>query len=184
MQKLGERIKKRREMINLSLNSLGKLVGVSPSLLSQIENGKAFPSIHTLKNIADSLTTSVGSLIGENETIVENPVIKFGDRKLVKQNDTGATLYLLSHYSPIQKMETFMIRLEVNGNCTGFTESTRHAQEFCHILNGVVEINLAGNLYILKQGDSIYFDSKSLNAIGNVQKGVSDILWIVSPDTF
>jgi XRE family transcriptional regulator, regulator of sulfur utilization len=182
MQKMGERIKKRREAVNLSLNNLGKLVGVSPSLLSQIENGKAFPSIHTLKNIADSLSTSVGTLIGENETIAENPVVKFSDRKLVKQNEHGATLYLLSHYSPVQNMETFLIRLEINGNCTGLTESTRHAQEFCHILNGIVEINLEGKSHVIKQGDSIYFDSKALHSIANVQKGVSDILWIVSPD--
>lgn len=182
MQRLGERIKKRREAINLSLSSLGKLVGVSPSLLSQIENGKAFPSVHTLKSIADSLTTSVGALIGENDTIAENPVVKFNDKKLVKQNESGATLYLLSHYSPIQNMETFMIRLEVNGNCEGLTESSRHAQEFCHILNGEVEINLSGKIHLLKKGDSIYFDSKALNTIVNVQKGVSDILWVVSPD--
>jgi len=184
MDKLGKRIKERREAIHQSLNTLGKNANVSTSLLSQIEHGKAFPSLHTLKRIADSLNTTVGMLIGEHESISTNPVIKFDERKLVKRTDSGASLFLLSHYSPTQSMETYLARLEKKGNAHTITEYSRHGQAFCHVLNGMIEVHLSERFYILKHGDSIYFDTNELHGITNLFEGVSDFLWIVSPDKF
>src|ERR1035437_676742 len=96
MNRLGERIKRKREMLNLPLSDLSKKVGVSASALSQIENSKAFPSIVTLKSIANSLYTTVGELIGENESLTKNPLIKSDDIKFVKVNSSGTSLFLLS----------------------------------------------------------------------------------------
>ncbi|KAB2822721.1 MAG: helix-turn-helix transcriptional regulator, partial [Paludibacter sp.] len=69
MNRIGERIKRKRDQFKLNLNELAKRVGISSSALSQIENGKAFPTIITLKSIADQLQTTVGELIGENESV-------------------------------------------------------------------------------------------------------------------
>lgn len=182
MDKLGKRIKERREAFALSLSELSKLAGVSPSLLSQIEHMKASPSLNTLKAIANSLQTTIGALVGEKELINRNPVVRHNKKKLVKQTDYGAFLYQISDYSPVQNIETYLVRLDNNGHCKGLTNSTRHAQEFCHILSGIVEISLNGKLHVLNQGDSIYFDSNELESIANMQNGVSDFLWIIAPD--
>jgi XRE family transcriptional regulator, regulator of sulfur utilization len=56
MKRLGERIKRKRESLHMQLNELAKKVGISSSALSQIEKAKAFPSVITLKSIADSFT--------------------------------------------------------------------------------------------------------------------------------
>jgi len=106
MKRLGERIKKRREYLKLQLNDLARKVGISPSALSQIEKAKAFPSITTLKNISDNLITTVGELIGENETLTKNPLVKHNEMKFVLENSSGALLYLLSHHDPGKQMET------------------------------------------------------------------------------
>ncbi|MBV5343778.1 helix-turn-helix transcriptional regulator, partial [bacterium] len=62
MNRIGERVKRIREHKGLQLNDLAKRVGISPSALSQIEKAKTFPSIITLKLIADNLQTTVGEL--------------------------------------------------------------------------------------------------------------------------
>jgi len=49
MDKMGKRIKLKRESLGLQMNELSSKIGVTPSLISQIEKGKAFPSIVTLK---------------------------------------------------------------------------------------------------------------------------------------
>ncbi len=182
MDKLGKRIKERREAFGLSLSELSNAAGVSSSLLSQIEHLKASPSLNTLKAIANSLNTTIGALVGEKEIINRNPVVRYNKKKLVKQTDQGAILYQISDYSLVQSMETYLVRLENRGNCKGLTDSSRHAQEFCHILSGVVEISLNGKLHVLNQGDSIYFDSNELETIINMQNGVSDFLWMIAPD--
>lgn len=182
MDKLGIRIKERREAFGLSLGELSKAAGVSTSLLSQIEHKKALPSLNTLKAIANSLNTTIGALVGEKETTNSNPVVRHNKKKFIKQTEYGAMLYQISDYSLIQSMETYLVRLENRGNCKGLTDSTRHAQEFCHILSGVIEICLNGKLHVLNQGDSIYFDSNELETITNMQNGVSDFLWVIAPD--
>ncbi len=184
MEKLGKRIKQRREAIGMSLSGLSKVSGASLSLLSQIEHGKTFPSLHTLKNIAVALNSSVGALIGEQENISHTPFMSFNERKLVKQTESGASLYMLTHYSPSQSIEPYMVRLERGGTCKGLVEGARKAQEFCHVLTGTIEIDLRGKPFILKQGDSIIFDSFELNSIVNLDKGISDFLWIFAPDKY
>ena len=51
MNRIGERIKKKREQFNLQLNELAEKIGISSSALSQIEKAKSFPSIVTLKTM-------------------------------------------------------------------------------------------------------------------------------------
>ncbi len=62
--KIGERIKQIRIGKGLKSYELANKIGVSPSMLSQWENGKEPSSILTLKKIADALGVSVNDLIG------------------------------------------------------------------------------------------------------------------------
>lgn len=180
MKRLGERIKKRREFLQLQLNDIARKVGISPSALSQIENAKAFPSIITLKNIADKLHTTVSELIGENETLGKNPLIKYSERKFVQENESGSSLYLLSHHDPGKQMETYLIEMSKNSDTEGIM-TTHPGQEFCHILDGMVEFSLENKIYQLEKGDSFYFNSNIPHFIINRKKKIASILWIVTP---
>ncbi len=75
MDLMGRRIKKKREVFGFLVKELSAKIGVTPSLISQIEKGKAFPSIVTLKKIAVALHTTVGELIGENENLSQHPLL-------------------------------------------------------------------------------------------------------------
>lgn len=97
MNLLGERIKKRRESLGMQLNELSKRVGVSPSALSQIEKAKSFPTVLTLKNIADNLHTTVSELIGEHEALSKEPLVHYNDKKFLERNNSGTSVFLLAH---------------------------------------------------------------------------------------
>lgn len=181
MNRIGDRIRKRREHLGIPLNVLAKGIGSSSSLLSQIENAKAFPSIHTLKHIADYLNTSVGSLIGENETFANNPVVKWTDRSFVKKNEAGATLYLMAHYSPLQTMEIYSLDFDPHGNSSELLENRKIGQEFCHVLKGNIEFLLVEGVHALSEGDSIYFFSQDLKLIKNATAQMGSVLWAISP---
>ncbi len=58
------------------IGSLPIVVKLKASAGGKIESGKAYPSIVTLKNIAEALQTTVGELIGENENFVQHPLLK------------------------------------------------------------------------------------------------------------
>ncbi len=180
MNRLGERIKRKREMLKMALSDLSKKVGVSASALSQIENSKAFPSILTLKNIADSLFTTVGELIGENESLTKNPLIKSSDIKFVKINSSGTSLFLLSHHENSKQMEPYIIKFVENSDSSDMMQS-HPGQEFIHVLEGKLLMSLDNTQYILDKGDNFYFNSNLPHVLKNIQSSSARVLWIVTP---
>ena len=52
---IGAKIQEFRKNRGMSLRELAANVSLSPSMLSQVENGSVNPSINTLKNIAEAL---------------------------------------------------------------------------------------------------------------------------------
>ena len=70
---LGEKIKKIRNGKSFSLRDLAGKVDLSASFLSQIEQGKASPSIENLKKIANCLDVRVSYLIEDEEVKKDAP---------------------------------------------------------------------------------------------------------------
>ena len=60
---MGERLRAARRDRHLSLRVLAERLGVSPSLISQIETGRANPSVSTLYAIAAELDVSLDELL-------------------------------------------------------------------------------------------------------------------------
>src|SRR6267154_2315814 len=96
---IGPRLRQAREYKRMSVRGLARYVGVSPSLVSQIERGRVMPSVGTLYSIANELGLVVDDLFGgapskskKNEreiaaADVANPVLKSGQRKIIKLAD-------------------------------------------------------------------------------------------------
>ncbi|MEN6455451.1 MAG: XRE family transcriptional regulator [Prolixibacteraceae bacterium] len=183
MNRIGERIKKKREILSLPLGELARKVGISASALSQIEKSKSFPSIVTLKGIADNLYTTVGELIGENESLVNNPVVTRKDMKYIDQNKSGTIIYVLSQHDMNKLMDTYLVRFAKASGIEGFFTAT-HGQIFCHVLSGEIRFDLDGKSLPLKPGDNIYFNAKTPHDAVNYYEGISELIWIQSPPIF
>jgi transcriptional regulator with XRE-family HTH domain len=183
MNRIGERIKKRRELLNLHLNELAEKVEISSSALSQIENSKSFPSVLTLKSIADALHTTIGELVGENESITKNPVVLKNEIKYIDQNNSGTIVFSISNHDPNKHMDTYLVRFSKASGIDGFFNN-KHSQVFCHVLSGEIRFDLNNKSYILKPGDNIYFNAKlPHNAINN-NDGITEMIWVQSPPQF
>lgn len=180
MNRLGERIKKKRELMHLNLQELAEKVGISASALSQIENSKSFPSLHTLKSIADMLRTTIGELVGENESLSNNPVVLKNDIRFIDRNPSGTIVFLLSNHDINKQMDTFLVRFAKNSGTEGLLTG-RFGQVFCHILKGAVRFDLNERQYLLNPGDNLYFNAKSSFGAINIHDGTSEMLWIQSP---
>lgn len=183
MNRIGERIKKKRESQKLHLNELAEKVGISSSALSQIEKSKSYPSVITLKSIADKLHTTVGELIGENEFLVNNPVVLRNEMKYVDQNKSGTIIYLLSNHDINKHMDTYLVRFAKASGIESFFSSSQ-GQIFCHILTGEVRFMIEEKIFLLKQGDSIYFNARTSKDVVNNYDGLSELLWVQSPANF
>jgi len=180
MKRLGERIRRKRESLHMQLSELAKRVGVTPSALSQIENTKAFPSIVTLKSIAESLYTTVGELIGENETLNNNPLIRNDEKKFVKTNSSGTEQFLLSHHDQIKQMETYFLLFKPGSDSNDIFHE-HPGQEFCYILKGELLLTLDDESYRMYPGDSLYYNSARYHFAKNDTNDNAELLWITTP---
>ena len=62
MKTLGERIRERREELDLSLREFAKLLKCSPPFISDVEHGRRFPSSDMLSRMAGVLKLDVEEL--------------------------------------------------------------------------------------------------------------------------
>jgi len=181
MDRIGERIKRIREQQSMQLNDLAKKVGISSSALSQIERAKSYPSVLTLKMIAEKLQTTVGELIGENESVVSNPVFRRDEKLLVCENEFEARMYLLSQHELNKQIEPFLLRLQEKSNSADLFNMFS-GYMYGYVLTGEIQFEIDNKSYIIQVGDSIYFNTRRNFRFENVYGGISEILCI-SPNS-
>ena len=80
---IGERIKKRRQLLEMTQQELANAIGVTPQHISAIEQGKRDPSLFSLARLARELGVTIDHLVTNNESVITDviPAIK-GDKRL------------------------------------------------------------------------------------------------------
>lgn len=80
---LGERIRKRRQILEITQQQLAQSLGMTPQHISAIEQDKGAPSLALLPKLAEALGVSIDYLVSGKEGIITDaiPAIK-ADRRL------------------------------------------------------------------------------------------------------
>jgi DNA-binding transcriptional MerR regulator/quercetin dioxygenase-like cupin family protein len=174
----GQRFRRLRLRKKLSLAQVARATGVSIGFLSALERGQMRCSISTLRRIARYYKTNIMSLFGTNEEPQRH--VRPSQRKIL-ETSPGVRMELLAWGNTA--MEPHLFRIKPGG---GSGESYSHeGEEFLHVLRGEFEISLNGNeRYLLKSGDSLYFESSTPHKWKNPGRTESWILWVNTPPTF
>lgn len=91
--------------------------------------------------------------------------------------------YFLSHHDTNKQMDAYLVRFSKASAIDGFF-TPAIGQMFAYVLSGEVRFDLDGKGFVLKPGDSIYFNAKNqYNAI-NYFDGVSEIILVQSPPSY
>ena len=180
---IGERIKKKRNEKGFSLRELAGKVDLSASFLSQIEQGKASPSIENLKKIANYLEVKVSYLIEEEDESLGSFHIKKEDRKYVESIDSKTSIALLTSSKIEKNMEPIMYEIKPGGE-SGRGFFNHNGEEFIYIIEGTLDIYIEDQLTTLNEGDSFYFKSSLNHRFKNNGKKLTKAIWIVTPPTF
>jgi transcriptional regulator with XRE-family HTH domain len=178
MERIGERIKRKREQQSMQLNDLARKVGISSSALSQIERAKAYPSIITLKLIAENLQTTVGELIGENESAGNNTVFRNEENLLVCDNESGTAMFLLSQSNLNKQVDSFLLKFEKKSSSDDIFK-TISGYIYGYLITGEIQFEIDSKSYVIQPGDSIYFSTKRNFRFENLFDGPSELLCIL-----
>ncbi len=161
---LGAKVRSIRESRSMSAEQLAERADLSPDLVAQIESGSLIPSLSPLIRIARSLGVRLGTFLddearvgpvlsrrGEHETIV-----RFSGRDSAARSDLD--FFSLAANKAGRHMEPFLIDIHP-GSAQGVHTSSHEGEEFVYVLSGEVEVLYGRDMYRLKTGDCIYYDS-------------------------
>ena len=180
---LGERIKKNRNEKGLSLRDLAAKVDLSASFLSQIEQGKASPSIENLKKIANCLDVRVSYLIEDDEVKKNTDVMRKSERHAIESIDSNTKISLLTSSNIEKNMEPILYEIAPGGE-SGRDYYNHPGEEFIFILEGSLDVHINDIVHSLEDGDSLYFKSSQKHRFKNNSDKLARALWVVTPPTF
>jgi transcriptional regulator with XRE-family HTH domain len=161
-----------------SLERLAKLSGVSRAMLSQIELGKSVPTISLLWKVARALEVPFAALTN----LADSPgtvLVRAASTKSLSSADGGFTSRALFPYDAPRKTEFYELRLRPRG----FEAAEPHAPgttENLVVAEGSVEIEVAGTIYRLADGDAIFFEADTPHSYRNIGPGEARLFLVMT----
>jgi transcriptional regulator with XRE-family HTH domain len=188
--RVGVRLREARQARGLSLRELGERLGISASLISQIENGRANPSVSTLYALVTELDVSLDDLLfeerrpgaarpGEGRSSRAERMIQPREGRRSIRLASGVTWERLT---PTSEPDTDFLHVtyEVGGSSSvdGFQRHDGH--EWGYVLEGTLVVRIGFEELILHPGDAISFDSTTPHRLSNVGDVPVRAIWFVA----
>jgi transcriptional regulator with XRE-family HTH domain len=180
---LGASLRAERLRQGLTLRETARRLGISASALSQIETGKAHPSVGKLFDIVNLLNVSVDGLLAGDTAAAR------GDEGFVSLQRAGEheTLELESGVrwrrltaGSYPGVEFLHVEYQPGGSSSGDDTLMRHAgQEFGYVLSGRLTIRVAFDTHELGPGDSISFPATTPHRLSNDGPEPAQAIWCI-----
>ena len=185
--KVGSRLRTERERLGISLRELARRVGVSPSLVSQIELDRVNPSVSTLYALVTELGLTMSDVFGDASS--EQPVVRRprDDDGLAERPDTRRVLNLASgvrweRLTPHsdREVEFLYVVYPVGAeSCPEDALMTHGGKEYGYVSSGTLGVRVGFEEYELGPGGSIAFDSSSPHRLWTVGDEPVHAIWVV-----
>jgi transcriptional regulator with XRE-family HTH domain len=196
---MGERLRAARTARRLSLRELAGRLGVSPSLISQIETGRANPSVSTLYAIATELDVSLDELLFNDRraaepaepaapvraevatggTMTQAPPVQRADSRHSIRLASGVNWERLTTASE-PGIEFLHVTYEVGGASSPPDAFQRHpGHEWGYVLRGRLQVRIGFDEYVLEPGDAISINSSIPHRLATIGDEPVEAIWFV-----
>jgi transcriptional regulator with XRE-family HTH domain len=195
---MGERLREARQARRLSLRALADRLGVSPSLISQIETGRANPSVSTLYAIASELDVSLDELLFNDRRGTEPaaggasseaaapagvanvtaPVQRAMDRHAIRL----ASGVLWERLTTVSEpgVEFLKVTYEPGGASSPPDAYQRHqGHEWGFVMSGRLQVRIGFDEYVLEPGDAISINSSIPHRLATIGDEPVEAIWFV-----
>ena len=170
---IGSKIKQLRESKCISVEQMLERTGLDPEFYQSLEDNDVVPALGDLIKVARVLGTRVGMLLDDLED--DGPAVcraeeseatlAMRSRRVEKET---YSYYSLSGKKGNRHMETYIVNLMPAKEEKPL--KGHEGEEFLYVLEGEAEVLYGKESYLLKKGDSIYFDSIVPHHVGSASK--------------
>lgn len=163
--RVGSAIRKKRQVLGLTLSELSAGCGLSSAMLSRIENGQSAASLDVLERISGAFGIKLSLLLSD----IEKPQ---GTAQLLKADDQpevvragsryGHNYRLLSYQRGANRsFEPFLI--EMDRESEEYPEFQHPGVEFIYMLKGKMKYKFGDASYLIEPGDAFTFSGEILH---------------------
>jgi transcriptional regulator with XRE-family HTH domain len=186
---IGDRLREERVKAGISQRELARRLGLSASMISQLESGLSKPSVGTLYAIVTELNLSLDRVIrgedfaevGHQGPATDRPIspLVHPEERQVIDLASGVRWEELSS-SPEAGVDFLHAIYEVGGASTPDDSLMRHhGREYGYVMTGTLGIQIGFQEYELNPGDAIAFDSTRPHRLWNKGDEPVHAIWFV-----
>ncbi|HXF72855.1 MAG TPA: XRE family transcriptional regulator [Actinomycetota bacterium] len=183
---IGARLREERRRRGISQRDLAHRLGLSPSLISQIETGRSKPSVSTLYAIVTELGISLDRLFhphpeagepGPAGTGAGGPVVRPGERAALEL-ESGVRWERLT--ADEEDVDFLYVVYDVGGSSSSEATLMRHqGREYGYVISGRLGVQIGFREHVLEPGDAIAFDSTQPHRLWNAGDRPAHAIWFV-----
>jgi transcriptional regulator with XRE-family HTH domain len=181
--KVGSRLRTERERLGIGLRELARRVGVSPSLVSQIELDRVNPSVSTLYAIVTELGMTMSDVFGEQpgERVVQrsNGLAESPETRRVINLASGVRWERLTRDSDPDVEFLYVVYPVGAASCPPDALMTHGGREYGYVTSGTLGVQVGFEEYELGRGGSIAFDSSSPHRLWTIGDEPVHAVWVV-----
>lgn len=180
---VGQTIKELRSKRGLTLEEVAEKSGCTPGFLSQLERGKAAPSVTTLYSIAEALGVKVTDFLPDG---IDPVKVSRSDCRENFQFEGSAICYsLLSTKFPHGALASFLLTILPFNQALPTDEARAHmSEEFVYVMDGVLRLWIGEAFHDLYPGDSVFFKSTTKHRLENRSNQPVVALSMITPSIF
>ncbi|WP_104045342.1 helix-turn-helix domain-containing protein [Arthrobacter sp. ZGTC412] len=200
-ENIGARIRVARKAKGQSLRQLATELGVSASLLSQVENSKVQPSVATLYALVNALGISLdqvlqggppatqeadatlppatSGVVRRTSPISPDSIVQRGDENPTLDMDNGVRWERLSGSSTTGP-EILLVTYRAGASSSIDGRLMRHTgHEYAYLLEGKLTLQVGFDIIDLEAGDSFNFDSTRPHMYINRSESAAQGIWYI-----
>ncbi|MGH2680775.1 MAG: helix-turn-helix domain-containing protein [Actinomycetota bacterium] len=194
LEDIGTRLREERVRVRISQRELARRIGLSASMISQIESGQSKPSVSTLYAIVTELGVSVDDIFGGGNgappepgsqdgdepgaATDHGPMVRVEDRHVIDLDSGVRWERLTSHEH--ETVDFLHVVYGVGGSSATDERMMRHpGREYGVVLEGRLGVRLGFDEFALGPGDSIAFDSTQPHRLWNLGDVPVSGIWFV-----
>jgi transcriptional regulator with XRE-family HTH domain/KaiC/GvpD/RAD55 family RecA-like ATPase len=177
---LGRRLKELRSQKGLSQTELGRLVGVTPSTISQVESNQIYPSLPALLKIAEILSVDVTYLFQGEAKSAHRVVFPASEAFDVQFHHLPKKSIAAKRLTPMEqdsKSEAYLIKIPSKKELLSHFFAHK-GEETGYLLSGELQMVLEEAVFTVKAGDLVSLTSESPSRWINPGPTTAELLWI------
>jgi transcriptional regulator with XRE-family HTH domain len=174
---VGEHVRRARLQRGMTLRTLARQAGFSPSFMSQVENGQVSPSIASMEKIASAVGLTLGEFFAAVTGGEGGLIVRLADRQSLSSQWSDAEIEVLS--APRARLDALLITLRPGGR-SGKHPYAHSSEEFAVVVQGEVRLTLGPDEHRLRRGDAATILAGELRLWRNFPRAPARILIVSS----